>query len=66
MCEQTNTCPHPAIGECVRCRIGLCSVHIVQCEDCNQVFCRECAREHEKAPQRITRGELENIVRRMA
>ena len=66
MCEQTNTCPHPAVKECSRCRIGLCSAHIAECEDCQQVFCRECAREHRKPPQRITRGELEAILRRMA
>jgi hypothetical protein len=53
-CEQHNHCNHPAVKNCSRCRIGLCSAHLVECLDCKKVFCRECAREHpcQKTSQR--------------
>jgi predicted sulfurtransferase len=69
-CEQLNHCNHPAVKDCILCRIGLCSAHIVECVDCHRVFCRECRREHRcrrKPMERITMPELVDLVRgRMA
>lgn len=68
MCEQLNPCPHPAVKECSRCRIGLCSAHLNECDHCQQVFCRECSQEHRgrsgKGMQRVTVPELVKVFQK--
>lgn len=67
MCEQNENCNHPAIAECASCGIGLCSAHIVECSDCRQVFCSECATGHtKKGMHRVTIEELQRFVQRCA
>jgi hypothetical protein len=42
----TNHCAHPAIVHCIECRGGICSAHIVECEECNLFVCSDCEPEH--------------------
>ena len=64
--NSTTLCPHPAIAFCAGCGIGLCSSHIVECEECRQYFCRECIAEHARAAERIrpTRAQLRKLIRK--
>lgn len=51
----TTHCPHPALTNCFDCRVGLCSSHIVECEECNLFICRDCAPEHQRQHERAAR-----------
>ena len=42
----TNQCPHPALVHCLECRAGICSAHIIECDECNLFVCSDCAGEH--------------------
>lgn len=54
--NSTNACPHPGITNCVECRAELCSAHIAgECEVCEMYVCTDCAIEHYKEHDRISR-----------
>jgi hypothetical protein len=42
----STLCPHPAIAECADCGIGLCSAHIVECDVCELLLCKDCIPDH--------------------
>lgn len=51
----TDACNHPPIVHCVECRAGICSAHIIECDECGYFVCRDCVREHAREHERRER-----------
>lgn len=70
MCEQKiwekgiTICPHPAVANCASCLIGICSAHIQECENCEQMFCSACVDDHRRAEQQRMSYEVDIFLMR--
>ena len=37
-----KVCSNPATEQCIHCSVGLCDLHVWQCENCGTALCLEC------------------------